>query len=145
MRLFSSSVDLRLLIHGNVTFVQPGTICHGWNTTWSWSALQIASKSPAGAVVFAQPGSFSLLPLTLPIPLWVLFICFTLADSFLLSFLLFFYSFFPLVFAYLFEDRVTICSPGWFRIHYVNQAGPNLQKSACFCTILGLQFPHLSL
>lgn len=53
MCLFSSSVFLRLLIHGNVTFVQPGTICHGWNTTWSWSALQIAFKSisvPAAAL-----------------------------------------------------------------------------------------------
>lgn len=46
MCLFSASIFLRLLIHGNVTFVQPGTICHGWKTTWSWwSALQIALRA----------------------------------------------------------------------------------------------------
>lgn len=41
----------RLLIHGNVTFVQPGTICHGWNPTWSRSALQTASEPAAPAAL----------------------------------------------------------------------------------------------
>lgn len=38
----------RLLIHGNVTFVQPGTICHGW----SWSALQITLRPSSVPAAF---------------------------------------------------------------------------------------------
>lgn len=30
-------------------------------------------------------------------------------------------------------DRVSLCSNGWLRTHYINQAGINSQISACFC------------
>lgn len=44
---------------------------------------------------------------------------------------------------FFFWDRVSLCSPGCPRSHFVDLAGPELKRSACFC-LLVLSFRHVA-